>query len=174
MQESTNSNPVVSSSSMSFCPSAVKEGKKRWATQTGQRQREKDGCRCSHAQLAAHGKKHTSSCEMWHICVECWTAEIYPGNCRSTKSSPWSRAHVANGRWTSAVQMSAMRSRFMQQQQPLADQDGLNVQPTLSVPTELLIRRAANERSKDTVNDAINKKQWPNTAGEHCRWQEHR
>lgn len=52
--------------------------------------------------------------------------------------------------------MSMMRSRFMQQQ-PLAYQDGLNVEPTLSVPTELLIRRAANERSKDTVNDAINK-----------------
>lgn len=84
------------------------------------------------------------------------TAQIYPGNGWSTTSSPSSHAHVANSRWAGACTnvSDAFKAHATT---PLADQDGLNVQPTLSVPTELLIRWTANERSKDTVNDAIDK-----------------
>ena len=42
MQESTNSKPVVNSSSISFCPSAVKE-KKRMRDKERQRKRDRKG-----------------------------------------------------------------------------------------------------------------------------------
>lgn len=73
MQESTNSKPVVSSSSISFCPSAVKKEKRMSHTK-----REK---------MAAEGRKPILEATSPHL------------GARSIKPGTWCNTRVLNGRW---------------------------------------------------------------------------